>query len=269
MAGSAARPEQTALARTGEGGTDLGLRPGQTAAAASLAQLDFNEAPHVGILGDTGCGKTTATLRLIQLYLQKSPGSVLVVDDKELTTKFPGQQRRDVQDLRDHPIDWQQGRVIVFRGDVAHGVRVDLEEVAELAWVRAGRGRRTLCVWDELIAGREKLTKNAQWRRGVEWLPKSFTMGRSVGIANLWGAQSPQDVPKDCFEQSSSILTFRLAGLGLQRLRERDYLTGGADLVVPKLPGPPMPPNERGEFVLLMRGKQWDRYRYKFDARGA
>ncbi len=264
VAGSAARSEQAPLSLAG-----ARIHPGDEAARAALSQLDFGEASQVGILGDTGCGKSEATKRLIALYKQKSAGSIFIVDDKDLSTKFEGQQRRDVQDLAEHPIDWQQGRVTVFRGDVARGVRCNLDEVAEVAWIRVGRARKTLCVWDELVAGREDLCKNGQWRRGVTWLPRSFTMGRSPGIANIWGAQSPQDVPRECFEQAGAILCFRLAGLGLNRLKERNYLAGGADEVIPLLPGPPRPPHERGLFVLLIRGQPWDQKLYRFELKAA
>lgn len=245
-------------------------RPGSEAVAEALAQLDYGEAPQIGILGDTGCGKTTLSLELLKAYMQKFAGSIFIVDDKELTTRFEGQQRIDVDDLRAHPIDWQQGRVVVFRGLVVRGQRVDLEQVAELAWARAGRGRKTLVVYDELIAGREDtLCKNSQWRAGVKWVPQSFTMGRSPGVADVWGAQSPQDVPNEVFNQSSAIFTFRLAGSGLAKLKERGYTVGGAEEVIPRLAGPPRPPGERGEFVLLRRGLPWDRKIYKFEKRGA
>ena len=247
MAGSPARAEQAPVA------VARALRPGDEAAREVLAQLDYGEAPQVGFLGDTGTGKTTALRHFIRLYLEKSPGSVLIVDDKEMVARFDGQDRTDVEDLRAHPIDWHEGRVIVFRGDPGRGVRVDLEEVAELAWARIQHGRKTLCVFDELVAGREELTKNAQWRAGVTWVPRNFTMGRSPGIGDFWGAQSPQLVPLDPFEQSSAIVCFRLAGLGLQRLKERDYLAGGAFEVIPRLHGPPLPPAERGDFVVLRR----------------
>lgn len=239
--------------------------PGEEAAAEALAQLDYGEAPQIGIIGDTGTGKTTATAYLIDLYLRKSPGSVLVVDDKEMRPRFAGQPRRDVAELRANPIDWQQGRVVVFRGEPSRGVRVDLEEIAELAWARAAIGRQTLCVFDELIAGREELTKNTQWRKGVTWVPRNFAMGRSPGVADIWGAQDPVDVPNVVFNQSSAIFTFRLAGTGLQKLRERNYLVGGdVDEVIQGLPGPPMPPDQRGPFVMLRRGLPWNGKIYKF-----
>src|SRR3954463_3732673 len=98
MASSPGAKEKTTVAGS------RALRPGDEAAAEVLAQLDYGEAPHVGLLGDTGTGKTTAMQYLIALYLQRCPGSVFIVDDKELRARFVGQERRDRADLRDRPI---------------------------------------------------------------------------------------------------------------------------------------------------------------------
>jgi Helicase HerA, central domain len=265
MASGARAAEKTKVAGAGA------MRPGDEAAADVLAQLDYGEAPHVGLLGDTGTGKTTAMQYLIALYLKKSPGSVFIVDDKELRARFAGQERRDVADLRARPIDPEapNSRVIVFRGDPAKGQMVDVEEVCALAWARVAHGRKTLIVLDELIAGREEvLCKNTQWRKGITNTPRVFTAGRVVGIGTIWGAQSPQDVPKDPFEQSAAILTFRLAGLGLDRLRERNYLSGGAGDAIERLHGPPDPPAMRGDFAQLRRGRPWNGKIYKFTRGG-
>jgi hypothetical protein len=193
-----------------------------------------------------------------------SPGWVLVIDDKELQPRYVGQLRRDVDDLVAHPVDPHGRRVVVFRGAPSQGIDADPESVAKLAWRRAARARKSLVVHDELVAGRRDYVLNRQWRKGVEYIPKSFTKGRSPGVADLWGAQLVQDVPLEPFEQSHAILCFRLAGLGLERLRERDYLQGGAELVIPKLHGPPDPPDQRGDFVLLRRGQPWNGKVYKF-----
>jgi len=221
------------------------------------------------VLGDTGTGKTVAMIALVELYLRMSPGWVLVVDDKELQPRYAGQLRRDVEDLRKNPVDPNGRRVVVFRGVPSQGTDADPEEVAELAWKRAARGRKSCVVHDELVAGRESIVKNQQWRKGIEYMPKSFTKGRSPGVADIWGAQSPQSVPIDPFEQSHAILCFRMAGLGLETLRKRDYLAGGAELVIPKLHGPPLPPDQRGDFVLLRRGLPWNGKVYKFGAPAA
>jgi ABC-type cobalamin/Fe3+-siderophores transport system ATPase subunit len=258
MASNAGAQEKTKVA------VAKSLRPGEEAADAVLAQLDHGEAPIVGLLGDTGTGKTTALQRLVDRYLKKSGGSVFIIDDKELRPRFLGQSRKDVKELRDNPIDPEAGRVIVFRGEPSRGELADPEEITALAWKRVQRGRKTLVVVDELVAGRGHLTKNAQWRKGVEFLPKSFTAGRAVGVATFWGAQSPQMVPVDPFEQSNAIICFRLAGMGLAKLKERNYLDGGADVVIPQLHGPPAPPAERGDFVLLQRGLPWNGLIYKF-----
>jgi hypothetical protein len=90
-----------------------------------------------------------------------------------------------------------------------------------------------------------------------------------VGVADFWGAQVPQMVPLEPFEQSHAILCFRLAGLGLETLRERDYLLGGAELVIPRLHAPPDPPHLRGDFVLLRRGQPWNGKIYKFEVKGS
>jgi ABC-type cobalamin/Fe3+-siderophores transport system ATPase subunit len=259
MADSSARSKQTPVA------VAPALRPGREAAAEALAQLDHGEAPQVGLLGDTGTGKTTAARELVKLYLEKSPGSVFIVDDKDATTRFQGEYRADVADLRANPIDWTKGRTIVFRGRLLKGERVDLEEIAELAWVRAQRSRKTLLVFDELTAGRRNLTVNQQWRKGVTWVPQGFTAGRTAGVANLWGGQLPQLIPLEPFEESSAIITFRLAGAGLAKLRDRDYLLGGAEEAIRRLHGPPDPPNTRGDFVLLYRGRPWNGNVYKFE----
>lgn len=246
------------------GGPAGGRAPGDAAARQVLAPLAWGEAPQIGVLGDTGTGKTTAMRELVAAYLRASPGWALVVDDKERRARYPGQERRDVADLVARPVDPAGQRVVVFRGDVGAGVDADPEEVAELAWRRAGKGLASLVVHDELVAGREDVTKNRQWRKGIVWLPKSFTKGRAVGLADVWGAQSPQEVPIDPFEQSNAILCFRLSGLGLAKLAERNYLAGGAADVVPRLPGMDVEPSRRGDFLLLRRGQPWDRLVYRF-----
>ncbi len=240
------------------------IHPGELAAAEVLRPLTYGEAPQIGVLGDTGTGKTTAMVELVKLYLRMSPGFVLVTDDKERKARFEGQERRDVRDLAEHPPDPNGSRVLVFRGDPVAGVDANPEEVAALAWRRAARGRASLIVNDELIAGREAIVKNRQWRKGITWIPRSFTKGRAVGVGDVWGAQSPQDVPIEPFEQSNAILCFRLGGLGLAKLAERNYLAGGAEAAIPALPGMEAPPASRGAFALLRRGQPWDGRIYRF-----
>lgn len=250
-------------------GAPRSLTPGDEAALELLAPLNYGEAPQIGVLGDTGTGKTTTMRELVDRYLRMSPGWVLVVDDKELRPRYVGQPRRDVEDLVKNPIDPHGRRVIVFRGAPAEGIDADPEEIAELAWRRVARGRKSLVVHDELVAGREQFIKNRQWRKGIEYMPKSFTKGRAVGVADIWGAQSPQEVPIDPFEQSNGVVCHKLAGMGLERLRERNYLLGGVDLVIPRLHGMEVPPEQRGDFVVLRRGQPWNGKVYKFVVRPA
>ena len=55
-----------------------------------------------------------------------------------------------------------------------------------------------------------------------------------------------------------------VAMLAAWLLRRRDYLGGDVERVIPALPGDDLPPEQRGEFVLLRRGRPWDGRIYKF-----
>jgi len=223
-----------------------------------MAPLDWGEAPQIGVLGDTGAGKTTLMRALVEEYLRRSAGWAIVVDDKETRAKYAGQERRDLSDLRSNPVDQKGRRVVIFRGDPRTGVDADPEEAAELAWKRAAHGWPSLVVHDELVAGRRDLIVSCQWRTGIEYVPKSFTKGRAVGIADLWGAQSPSEVPVDPFEQSNAIVCFKLGGLGLAKLRERNYVRGELEDVIRGLHAMEVPPPQRGDFVVLRRGQEWN-----------
>jgi hypothetical protein len=244
-----------------------GLTTGDEAAAIALAPLAENEGPIVGLIGDTGCGKTTAMLALIAEYQRRSPGIVLVAEDKGLTSRYPGVYRRDRAELQARPVTGDEAargqRVIVFRGDIHANVDTNPEEVAAYAWELMHVRRPSLTVHDELA--RDEICKNMQWRGGVRWIPKSFRQGREVGVGTLWGCQMPQDAPQAAFDQSTAILCFRLTGLGLGKLRDRRYLDGSdVERVIPTLHAHGDPKETRGDFVLLERGRPWNGKVYKF-----
>lgn len=234
--------------------------PGAAAADEAFAPLAWREAPRIGILGDSGTGKTEAAEHLVRAYLAKVPGVAIVIDDKHTPARFKGQERRDVAEIGRRPPD-PEPRVIVLRGDIRNGETVDAESAARFAWGLAARRRQVLLVYDELARAADD---DGQWLPGVVKIPAAFGQGRSVGIASLWSTQSPQQVPRTAFEQSSVILCFRMAGMGLALLRRRDYLGGDVEEVIEGLPGDDVPPDQRGVFVMLRRGRAWNGRRYKF-----
>lgn len=237
---------------------------GDEAAQLAFSPLAHGEGPRIGVLGDSGTGKTEAMRRLVQRYLKLVPnGPVFVVDDKEARAQFPGQERRDKADFiarKPEPVP----RVVVFRGDrFSRSLgEVDPEEIAEIQWGLAQKGRPSMVVYDEL----DKAANMMQWKRGdastIRW---AFVKGRSSGATSLWGTQETQTVPREAFNQSSCLFVFRMVGNPLRLLKERGYLEGNdVATVIASLPGDELPPNKRGYFVLLRRGRPWDEKVYRF-----
>jgi hypothetical protein len=210
---------------------------GEVASAQAFASLRFGEAPRVGLLGDPGCGKTEAGRRLVNAYLRSCPGVVLVCDDKP-EQQYAGPVRRSVEDLRARPTAPADGRVIVFKPDPFSRAENDPESIADLQWKK---GKDSFIAW-------------------------ALGKGRSAGAATLWGTQLTEKVPAEAFDCSSAVLAFRMVGNPVRLLKQRGYCEGGADKIIPRLPGDELPPQQRGYFVLLLRGRPWDGRVYRYSA---
>ncbi len=244
--------------------------PGEEAIAAALRPLDYGEACQVGIGGDTGAGKTTWAVAFVEAYLRKSPGLVVVVDDKDPAhTPYRGQSRRDLSHLRAEPLDPNGPRVLILRGDVLRGQLADREAAAGYCRDCAIRGLPVLLVNDEAFP--KTVAKNRQWRKGIEWLPLGFTHGRKLGAgwSNLWGTQRAIDAPAEPFDQSHCIAEFKTVGDPIRLLREKDYLRGDRKLaqVIESLHAQDAAPELRGDHVLLRRGAEWDGRVYRLEKR--
>lgn len=234
-------------------------------AAEAFAPISFGEGARIGCVGDTRCGKTEAMKRLIGEYMRRSPGPVLIADNKEARPQFEGQCRRDKEDVQKNPPD-PEPRVVILRGDRST-VDVDAfdpEEVAELQHELAMKhGMPSLGVIDELDracrGGRFKREKSSS----IKW---AFKQGGSNRVSVLWGTQETQDIPAEIFNQSSMLLVFRMQGAPLRLLKERGYLEpkGTVENVIPTLPGEELPREERGYFVALRRGRTWDGKVWRF-----
>jgi hypothetical protein len=233
------------------------LVSGDRAVALCWGCLETREGGRVGLLGDPGCGKTTAAKRLARAYLERSRGLVVVADSKG-EAGWPGEYRRDPK----HLVDWPNvGRELVFSPD-AFGEPLSLEAVARFQWALAARRCASLCVYDEIGDGAD----DGEWEEGATALPRVFTHGRRVGISAIWGAQFAQMVPRAAYECSSYLLVFRQAGNALGVLRRRGYTDEAVEAVIRALPGDDVPPKDRGHFVVLRRGRPWDGLVYRFGA---
>jgi hypothetical protein len=245
------------------------LSPGSEAAEIALAPLAFGEAPRVGLVGDPGGGKSVAMRYLIAEVQRRSVGWLIVIDDKDpARAQYEGQMFADVVDVHTRGLE-PEPRVIVLRGDTSSGRDVEPEEAARFAWQLHVKGLPSILVYDELK--HRQLVNYGVWLSGVEWVPRIFEKGRSIGIGSIWGCQYPQQIPLDPWETTDCVFVFKTAGSGLSKLDERGYLGSKGDpqrdrllALIPSLKGYPLPLDQRGEFVVLQRGAPWDGKVYRF-----
>ncbi|HXD98229.1 MAG TPA: hypothetical protein VN646_16895 [Candidatus Acidoferrum sp.] len=241
--------------------------PGAEALREALSSLERSgEAPRIGLLGNTGAGKTRAAEEIVRGYLRCSSGLVIVVDAKA-NRRYDGvldaarvAVRESVSDVRARPL-LPGTRVLIFRSPIFKGVDADPNAIAELSWSLAGSKTPTLTVNDELVP---HCADYGQWVGGKGgWVKRSFVQGREHGIGQLWCTTTPQGVPIEAFGQSR-LWVFQLAGQDLSLLRRRNFLIGVPPGLVEELAGEPRPFEERGEFVCLLSGRPWDGRIYKF-----
>jgi hypothetical protein len=220
------------------------------------------EAPRIGLVGNTGGGKTEIAKHVVRGYVATSPGAALIIDAKaeRRYDDLPGAVVRD--SIAHLAADWPRGaRIIILRPRIFEGSDADPEAVAAFQWRWAGRRWPSLVVNDELVP---HAADYGQWRRGSRMLKRAFVQGRSHGLAQLWCTTNLQGAPTDAADQSSVIFVLQTAGAGLNLLHDRHYLIGVPDGLIPSLAGFPLPPEQRGEFLALRSGLPWNGKIYKF-----
>lgn len=224
------------------------VAPGDQAAAKALARLDWGEAPAIGVLGKSGTGKTEAARRLIPFYLRRSGGIVIVIDDKELKPRYPGQCYVDTDEIARRPPD-AEPRSIVFRGVPSKMISVDHEKVSAFQQGLAAQGFPTLCVHDEMADA----ARYGQWIAGKDSLiAKQFVKGRVIGVGKLWLTQRPAFVPDEPWSQSTAVMCFTVDEGVVARLKRDRWIDDRLARQIARLPDPAKtPPNQRGAFLLL------------------
>lgn len=204
---------------------------------------------------------------LIGEVQRRSVGWIIIIDDKDpARAQYEGQLFADVVDVHTRGLE-PEPRIIVLRGDTKMGRDVEPEDAARFAWQLHVKGLPSMLVYDELK--HRNLVNYGTWLSGVEWVPRIFEKGRSIGIGSIWGCQYPQQIPTDPWETTDCVFCFKLAGQGLGKLDERGYLGRGEPRerlleLIPTLGGYPLPLERRGEFVVLQRGAPWDGKVYRF-----
>lgn len=256
-----------AMPETGGKNAALATAPGEAAFEIIFAPLKYGEAPRVLFLGDSRCGKTEIMRRAAVEYTRREAnGLVLVADDKDpYKPQFEGQYFRDPAEL-ESPAGIARlkpdPRIVVFRGDPDNDSADGLfyESVATFQWKMRKRGRRSLAIYDEL----DRAAKNGQWINNPSKIAWSYGKGGSAGVGSFAGTQETEAVPPQPFNQATCVVVVRMMGNPLRLLKQRNYCVDGVDSVIARLPGTELPPPQRGYFVVLERGRPWNRRVYRF-----
>lgn len=228
-----------------------------------FAPIEHGEGIRIGIVGDSGTGKTHAARQLLAAWLARVPRGIALIHDDVGPCQYAGEQRGFPADLKTQPA---AGRAIVFRG--ANGRGCDPADVAALAWKLSHASVPVLIVLDEL----ERAASAGHWRHAAGcdggascscMLPRAFAWGRRVQLSVAWTTQSAQAAPREALEQSTALFTMHVAGRGARYLDELGYLDGGAAAALAQLPDGMAPPDKRGACLVLRRGAPWDGKLYR------
>jgi hypothetical protein len=266
--------------------TSIAPRSTGTALADQLfAPLRKGEGVRIGLVGDSGCGKTWAARLLLAEWCRRVPNGFALVHDDTGPLQFRGQVRRFVTDIAKQPLA-PEPRIVIFRGDERVRSGVNPSSLAEYAWRCAYRSPPVpmLLLLDELgraaYAGHWSHQPNCPKRKGrgpggmssfnereAECtcpLPAIFSWGRRSCVSVIWTTQSPQNAPREAFEQSSALVCVHMGGRGLRYLRDLDYLDGGAEPAIARQPGTrEVAAGAVPAYVMLERGSAWDGKEYR------
>lgn len=236
------------------------ITSGGEAIARALKPVSWGEGARIGAIGQTGSGKTVVVREIVREYVRRRPRALVLICDFKGECGFEGFQCSSVEALTAHADQIPQGaRVFIFR-DGADPVQT-MEAVAALALQRAQRaGSETLVVFDEAA----ELAQGAGFHPGAHCVKRLFTAGRSDRISVMWGTQRPQDVQGAMLSETAFVFAWKVTGHALKNLRNKDFLSGvGVEETLAALPGNMVPPKERGAFLLLSAGMDWDKRVYR------
>jgi len=235
----------------------------QIAITEALVPLRYKEAVRIGMLGDTGSGKSRLCRAIAARFLASvAQGVVFVVDQNEIKARsWGGQVRKWPADLNDKRFKLAPTpRMVVFTGDGVGDER-PLVAACELAWTYSGRGFPTLVILDEVANAVHEQAPGVWRSKECRSIARLFKEGRGQGVSVCWATQFPQETPLALLNETEDIFAFRLAGSALNNLRTKGFTDGRGGRVestLNALPDTKTPPPQRGAHLRLQRGHAWD-----------
>jgi hypothetical protein len=204
-------------------------------------------------------------LAVVAEYLAMSRRHIVfVVDNKGTTSPFSTFKSIKVASVEDlaNAKPMPGARVVIFGAAGKDPVSI-AEGVAALAMRQPVKGISVLTVVDEAAP----LCDGSRFSPKAPSVKRLFTEGRSQKLSVLWGTQRPQDTQGALLSETSSVFCWGVSGHGITNLKAKDFLNGdGVEVAIKTLPRPAeTPPKQRGTFLHLSSGQDWDKKRYRIE----
>lgn len=212
------------------------------------------EGYRVGVIGETGCGKTSALKILLS---RRWNGITLIHDEKparvgqfhDLKVKHATTDICSLNHLRG--ID---ANTVVFRGDPMKRTSVPVDAVAELAIQMAQMGIPVRLVIDEL----DRAVSDGGKVLASQSVRFCITQGRALGLSVLWSTQMPMRTPAELLDNSSVLIMGRMGPKSANYLTDRQHFGMSLTEQIQHLKGHYEFNDGPGELVIYQNGKKWD-----------
>jgi len=224
-------------------------KPGSlTIAIPSLiSSLEKNEGYRIGILGESGAGKTSAIKHFLAIPFD---GVTLIHDEKAGNPQFDGYtvQYANIASVPDN-VD-----TVVFRGDPYNRTTVEVNSVALLALKLARLRIPVRLVIDEL----DRAVTDGGRALNSPAVRECITQGRAMKLCVLWSTQLPQRAPVEMLDNASAIVLGRCGPRAVNYLDQRCFFTDDETASIKGLKTHYEDNRTVGELVVHRNGKPWD-----------
>ena len=213
----------------------------------------------VGAVGIPTYGKTYLMQKLLARSYEQGLWEIALIHDvKKAVPQYEGAPCASASAFLENAEAYENETSIVFHA-ATWDQKPPLQDVCEVGRAIAEGGKRIVVAADEVYKG---TNGHQDWLKGppVDGVPQPalyplfMREGTSQYISTPWTTQIPQQLPVECQSLSTAVAQFHLENLAADAATDKFRLDKDGPRVLRAL--------QRGEFVLYLQGRDWDRTIY-------